>query len=793
MKSITKKLVVFFFIMWHVNFLFAQNGIIKGKIYNELNNEPISYANVGIKNTTLGTTTDENGLFEITNLQPGYYNIQISFVGYKAKNIYEIQVFNSKPSVINVGLKESTVKMAEVVATAPLFAKTEETPMCIRSLGVAEIQRSPGGGRDISRVIQTLPGVASSPASNRNDIIIRGGGPAENKFYIDGFKVNTINHFTTQGATGGFWGMIDANQIRQMNLITGAFPSRTSDALSSVFDIKLKEGSTEKLNGQLTLGIIQRGFNANGHIGKKTTFLVGARQSNFELLFGDRAIIPEFKDFLFKSVTQINKKNKIELFGFGAIDDLNINTDVEKNGESIYSLERVRELQQWTYTAGIKWTHSWEKGYSNLYFSQNVLDNTATKHQDNNPDKRMLLDYNSNETENALVISNNFTIQEINIGFGANYEYSDYSVDNFILRVNTNGINEIKFSSDLNIHKYGLYANASKNFFNNIFTVALGIRADANNYSNKFSNLLNQLSPRLSMSYTVNEKIKINANTGIYYQNPSYTSLGFIENDKFVNKENLKPIQSIHYVIGTEYLTTINSSISIEGFYKKYNDYPFSVSDGISLANKGAGFGVYGAEELISISEGQSYGFELMYQQKLYKGFYGIISYTFVKSEFENAAGNNIASSWDYGNILSTTIGKRFKNNWEIGAKWVYYGGMPYTPYDEKASAIIENWDVAGRGILDYSKLNQERTDSYHQLDIRIDKKFYFKKWNMNLYVDLQNLYNYEGGVAPDLILDRDDNFNSQINPQKTNSYLTKIADAEGFGFRPDIGIIIEF
>lgn len=324
--------------------------------------------------------------------------------------------------------------------------------------------------------------------------------------------------------------------------------------------------------------------------------------------------------------------------------------------------------------------------------------------------------------------------------------------------------------------------------------LSFGLRTDFNSYSEEFSNPLQQLSPRLAASYILSENVTLSASIGIFYKDPSMISLGYMENDVLVNKENnIKPIRSTHFTAGMEYTTAINSAITVETFYKKYDNYPLSISDNISLANKGAGFGVLGSEPLVSNSEGRSYGVELMYQQKLFKDFYGMLSYTFVKSEFTNGDNTYTPSSWDYGNIVSMAIGKRLKRNWEVGAKWVLYGGVPYTPYNETASAIIENWDTNNQGILDYTALNTKRTNSYHQLDIRIDKKFYFKKWNLNLFADIQNVYDYSGGLVPNLILDRDDNLQPQINPSNSNSYLTKYAEAEGFGIRPNIGFIVEF
>ncbi len=779
---------------WAVLSLPAQQGVIKGRVFDAANNENLPYVSVGILGSNTGTITDENGRFEIDRLKPGYYNLQITYMGYEPRTLYEIQVFNSKPAVVEVGLNQSVESLDEVVISSGMFSKPKQTPVSLRKLGVTEIIRSPGGGRDISRVVQALPGVASSPASNRNDMIIRGGGPSENRFYIDGFEVNAINHFTTQGASGGVWGILDANQLKQLNLITGAFPAYAHNALSSVFEIRLKEGNPDRFDLQLNMGVLQRGINANGPLGKHTTFLAGVRQANFDLIFRSRPVIPSFTDALIKTVTRINDKNKLEIFGLMASDDLNYNTDVKKTDENLYTLERVRRIKQSTYTTGIKWVKYWKNGHSDFIVSRSSLTNDITKYKNNDETQEKLLDYYSEEAVNSVSLRNILRFESYRIGFGASFQHKKQTVENMSYHVTANGIHPVDFQNELAFQKGGAYINLIRSFLDNKLDIAMGLRTDFSNYSEEFSNPLEQLSPRLSLSYKITDQWTLSANTGIYYQDPPFTALAYTGNEKLVNKENhIKPVRAVHYIAGVEYTTTFNSSLTLEGFFKQYSRYPFSVTDGISLANKGAGFGVYGAEPLTSTSEGRSYGLELMYQQKLYKGFYGMLSYTFVKSEFTNGDNIYTPSSWDYGHLLSLSVGKIFPHNWEVGAKWVFYGGIPYTPYDEAASAIKQNWNIRNRGLLDYTKLNSMRTTPYHQLDFRIDKKFYFKKWNLNLFADIQNVYDYIGGLPPNLIPDRDENHHLQTDPNHPDSYLLKYAEPEGFGIRPNLGVILEF
>ena len=277
-----------FFLLLLLGFLpqwaLAQTGIIQGKISNAINNEPILFANVLLLGTDQGTTSDENGNFELSGIEPGLYDLRFSYVGFEELTIYEIQVSSSRPVSLDVKMEESSQNLEEVVVKASPFRKTEESPVSLRTIGVAEIQRNPGGGRDISKVVQNLPGVTTT-ASFRNDLIIRGGAPNENRFYLDDVEVPNINHFATQGASGGPVGMINVDYIREVDFYSGAFPANRGNALSSVFNFKQKDGRKDRLGFTATVGASDLGLTLEGPIGEKTTFLLSARRSYLQLLF----------------------------------------------------------------------------------------------------------------------------------------------------------------------------------------------------------------------------------------------------------------------------------------------------------------------------------------------------------------------------------------------------------------------------------------------------------------------------------------------------------------------------
>ena len=232
--------------------------------------------------------------------------------------------------------------------------------------------------------------------------------------------------------------------------------------------------------------------------------------------------------------------------------------------------------------------------------------------------------------------------------------------------------------------------------------------------------------------------------------------------------------------------------VSLEGFFKGYQNSPISSLQGVALANLGADFGVVGNEAVTFDGLGRSYGAELLLQQRLYKGFYGLLAYTFVRSEFEDSSGEFVPSSWDNRHILSMTGGKKFDNGWEIGTRLLFSGGLPYTPTDA-ASYSIESWDFYGRPLLDYSLLNSERNGAFHQLDIRIDKKWFFERWSLDVFMEVQNA---TGAAVPQ------PNFSDVVRNSLTGApvpsqtqpgfYDQRQIDPSNGAILPALGLIIE-
>lgn len=779
--------------------VFAQNGIVKGKVVDATTNEPLPFVNVVVSRTTLGAVTDLDGNFQLFGLKPGFIRLSTSFIGYKDALSDEFEITNANVANINIKMQEADQKIAEITVTASPFRKTEESPVSLRSIGIGEIETNPGANRDISKVIQSFPGVASTPAF-RNDIIIRGGGPSESVFYLDGIEVPNINHFATQGASGGPVGIINADFIREVKYYSGAFPSNRGDALSGVLEFNQVDGNSEKLKFRGTFGASEVSGTLEGPIGEKTTFIVSTRRSYLEFLFGilELPFLPTFNDLQFKVKTRIDKKNEITFIGLGAIDQFRLNTNIEEPDEQQeFILSNLAVNEQWTYTLGAIYKHFHNTGFSSIALSRNHLNNASEKYFDNDESDptNKTLDYLSNEIETKLRAENTNRINTWKFNYGLNSDLVTYTNDTYQKRFFGGQQIEINYSTDLNLFKWGIFGQVSRNFLADQFIVSAGVRMDANNYSSSMNNLLDQFSPRLSVSYNLSDQISLNANMGRYYQLPPYTSLGYKINDEFVNKQNeLKYIGANHYIAGFEYKPKQMIQFTVEGFLKTYNNYPFSVNDNISLANKGNDFGVLGDEEVRSIAEGRAYGFEVLARINNQKNLNGNIAYTLVRSEFKDViTGDFIPATWDSRHLLTMFATYKVGNNWTVGGKWRFVGGLPYTPYDLEKSSLIEAWQALGGPYLDYENINSKRFKAFHQLDLRVDKAFYLKKLTAKFYVDIQNIYNFKAEYNAIVVRDRVEGSNELITIDNSTRYQLRMIDNYTGTILPTLGIIIEF
>ena len=755
--------------------------------------QPLEFVNVLVVGLGIGASTDANGNFLITQVPPGIYRLQASFLGYKTELTPEYRVNHVTPYV-QIELEEENASLNEVVVTASPFQKVPESPVSLRVIGLQEIEKAPGANRDISKVVQNYPGVAFSPIGYRNDLIVRGGGPSENRFYLDGVEIPNINHFSTQGASGGPVGLIDADLIRSVKFYSGAFPADKGNALSSVLDFSLRDGDMERNSLKATLGASEVSLSSNGHIGNKTSYLVSVRQSYLQALFKILGLpfLPAYTDASFKIKTRFDSHNELTLLGLGGIDRMKLNLGIEGE-DAEYMLSYLPEINQETYTVGGVYRHYSQRHVQSIVLSQSYLNNRNVKYRDNDEssEENLTLRLGSIEQETKLRMENtsSWSVWKVKAGFDLNY--SRYKSNEY-RKVFANVLREYDYHTDLSIWRWGMFASVDYAAPDKSFTASMGVRTDGNNYSDKMKELWRQLSPRLSVSYRLVEGLTLSGHVGLYYQLPSYTALGFKgEEGEYVNR-HLDYISVSQESLGLSWTPNENMELSVEGFYKLYGHMPFSLSDQIPLSCKGNDYGTIGNEALSSEAKGRSYGVELMFKWLLAQKLNLSSSLTIFKSEFKDGKqGSYVPSAWDNRFILNMSGTYNFPKHWSLGAKVSCIGGSPYTPYDVEKSSLVEAWNVQGRAYYDYSRYNQERLPVFGQLDVRVDKTFYLKKCMLGFYLDIQNI-TASKLRQPDALMSTGQIENPSA-PLSEQRYVMKSIRQESGTLLPTLGITFEY
>ena len=767
--------------------IFAQST---GKIYGTVLDEtrtPLPGATVILQGTQIGAQTDENGKYSIINIPPGSYNLVASYLGFESQTLFNI-IIKSKGNIsYNFILKESAEALDAVfISNADKISRPRETPLSTQTLSAAEIATYPGSNNDVVQVAQTLPGVSPSIGGFRNDLIIRGGAPNETVYYLDGMEVPNINHFATQGSAGGPVGLVNVSFISDVTLSTSAFGAQYDNPLSGVLQFTQRNGNEQGFNGNFRVSASEAALTLEGPLMKKnkeysnTTFIASVRRSYLQFLFDVIGLPfrPNYWDYQYKVNHKIDEFNSISLLGIGSIDDFTVEAPDEFDAEQQAQLDKAPFINQRTNAIGVTWKNRLKNGtgFMQTTLSNNILNNEFTRYSD--PENEQGVLFNNDATENETKLRYEITkfYGELKVKAGANVQYSNYKNDTF------NATDNILYSTQIDFMKYGFFANATKSFFNDKLDLSFGFRMDDDTFTSE-DNLISTFSPRFSFSYEFKPNWRLNASVGRYFKLPPYTILGFRDNSNQLINQDVDYTRSDHYVLGLQHYFSPSSSISLEGFYKNYDDYPVSVLDQVSLANKGGGFEVLGNEEISTVGRGRSYGAELQFQQKLTNNFYAIFAYTFFYSEFTGFDRDNfLPSVWDSRHLISFAGGYKLNRNWEISARYRFAGRTPFVPVNEDET-LVSYPEI----VLDYNSLGEETLDIFSQLDIRIDKKWNFKSFSLNIFAEVQNALSQDIPSPPEFGLGRDMN-GEILDPRQ----LVEIPPGEG-QFIPSIGVVVDF
>jgi outer membrane receptor for ferrienterochelin and colicin len=776
----------FFIFLIASSFSFSQvKTSIRGNVVDE-KGAPIFAASIYLNNSQ-GTFSEEDGTFQITNVVPGSYNLTASFVGFDSQTKFNIIIKSKGNRSFNFILIESSESLEEVVVSNKnTISRPKETPLSTQSLSAVEIATYPGGNNDVVQVAQSLPGVSPSVGGFRNDLIIRGGAPNETVYYLDGVEVPNINHFATQGSAGGPVGLLNVSFINDVTLSTSAFGSQYDNPLSGVLQFKQRDGNKERFNTNIRVSATDAAFTFEGPLFKNkkkksnTSFLLSVRRSYLQALFKliGLPIRPDYWDYQYKLSHQIDKYNNLYFIGLGSVDDFTVEAPEDYDEEAQAVLEQAPFIKQKTNSIGVTWRKRFKdgSGYMESTLSNNRLENIFTNYLDPENETGIIFRNDAIESETKLRHQLTKFLNDWKITAGFNLQHSFYTNNT------TNNADAIFYTSEINFMKYGFFTNATRSFFDEKFDISVGFRMDDDSFTTS-SGLVSNFSPRLSLSYEFLEDWRISATTGRYFKIAPYTILGFRDSNGILSNKDSDYTQSEHYVIGLQHYLNPAASVSLEGFYKKYSNYPVSVLDQISLANKGADFEVLGNEDVETIGNGRSYGLEFQYQQKLLNNFYSIFSYTYFFSEFTGFETDIYTPSvWDSRHLISFVGGYKLKKNWEISSRYRFAGQTPYVPTN--LDATLASYPEI---ILDYTRLGEEKLATFSQLDIRVDKKWNYNKYSLNIFFEVQNVLGQSIPRPNEYGLSRDINGNlnnplslSQINQDTSTSI-------------PSIGIVVDF
>lgn len=763
-----------------------QRYSVRGEVFNSVTRQPIPYATVVVSGASAyGASADSLGRFEILGLAPDIYQFEAYSLGYEP-SISAEYIVSANSSPIEIAMKQSDRALDSVVVVKSLLSRVAQSPVSMRQIGLQLLERTAGANRDLSKVVQSFPGVAFSPASYRNDLIVRGGSPSENRFYVDGFELPNINHFSTQGASGGPVGLINADLVRQIDLYSGAFPISSEGSLSSVLDIELRDGDLERQKFKATLGASEAGVSGSGHMSPNTTYIFSLRRSYLQLLFSALGLpfLPDYYDVQFKSRTRLTPSDELSFLVVGALDDMTLNEDAQSESYK-YLLGYLPEIKQNTLTTGASYKHFDGSNSYALYLSNSYIYNNYLKYTNNDassPDN-LTLKLKSTENWTTLRNENRSYMGSWTLRYGARVAYNSYSIDSYT-PYNL-------YDSSLGYWQYGIYGSGEYLDPDRRFSASLGLRADGASYSTRTSQLWRYLSPRVAASVNLTEDLALNFSSGVYYQLPAFTALSYVEQGEYVNGD-LSYTRVWESTVGLEYRPQPTIKFSAEGFYKDYGNLLLSIADGIPLSDKGDDYGAVGNEALSQGVDGRAYGVEFMGRWQIPSRLSAVASLTIFRSEYRvDPQSAFVPSAWDNRFILNASCSYSLPKNWSVAAKVSAVGGAPYTPYDLEASSLVELWDATGKAQYDYSQHNTERLSPYWQLDLRIDKNYYFERWAMGFYFDVQNVTK-SMFAFPDIPVSTGEVLNPS-SPANEQVYEMKYIESKSGVLLPTLGIFFEF
>lgn len=708
-------------------------GSLKGTVIDAATGAPLPGASVQIVGSERGAATDVDGRFRVAEIPVGSYAVRISSVGYDQVTQTDVIVRAGRTTVLESRLYARPIEVEGVTVDAGYFNDSPSEPTSTTQFSAEEVRRAPGSAGDVSRIMFSLPSVAKVN-DQVNNLIVRGGSPTENSFYLDNIEIPNINHYPLFGTSGGPISLLNTDFIKDVTFSAGGFSAAYGDRLSSVMSLSFREGDREQTEFQADLNFAGFGLIGEGPLSKQRgSWMLSLRRSYLDLLVDaiGTGVVPRYSDYQGKLVYDLSPKHRISLLGVLGVDYIKFDRED--------AIEEGNITDGWSdgyeYAVGAGWRFLWNhSGYSNTTVSY-----LATQVQANyfeSSTGKELVDQDNTDGSAQLRNVNFYRFNdghELEFGFDLKYEMDDFdyyaaSYTNFF----GDSIPSLTVDRSIRSPRIGGYLNYIEQPTDRL-SLTMGVRYDYFDYTGH-----GHLSPRTALSYRLAEGTKINAAFGIYNQTMPIVLLSQQKSNR-----SLKDPRAYHYILGFEQMLSEDTRWRVEGYYKWYENFPMNSDQPELFIIDEMIYNEYFFyhPNLRDDGNARSYGVETTIQKKLRQGVYGLLSGAWFRSQYKDLNGVWRNRTFDNRVILSAEGGYKPNDKWEFSMRWIFAGGAPYTPLDIEASQVIN------RSVRDESRVNESRYPDYHSLNLRVDRRFNFTSSNMIVYFSVWNAYN-RGNVA---------------------------------------------
>jgi hypothetical protein len=734
---------------------------IRGVVIDQASKVTLPGASISLKDgdKPIGTTTDENGIFELKNVPIDRYEITVSFLGYEPFLMKNLELTSGKEKVLTIELVEKVENVKEIVVTSTKKGETQNKMATIsaRTFSVKETERYAGSLGDPSRMASNFAGVITANDS-RNDIIIRGNSPQGLLWRLEGINIPNPNHFGALGSTGGPVSILNNNVLTNSDFFTGAFPAEYGNALSGVFDLKMKNGNNKKHEFTGQVGFNGFEFGAEGPISKQagSSYMIDYRYSVLSVMkllnldVADGAV-PEYQDLTLRLNFPTKKLGTFSAFAIGGVSSIEF-ADTGKEGGNTYNSGQNGKTSNGSQMGVAGITHRFfPSSRSNIYTTVSASYQGVSTQIDsvftNLPDKRF---YGEGNKEIRLSASTRYTLKvnsKNTFKAGANIEsynvnYSD-SVNGEVFNPPIYG----KFIKQLNTKEDNI--NLVQGFgewqhhFSNRFTVYGGLFSQFFIYNSTFA-----IDPRASLTYKISESGKISFAYGKHSQmQPLYVLLTetYNRDQKTYDKtnRNLEFSKANHFVVGYDQYLAKNLKLKIEGYYQGLYDIPIkNYNSYFSMVNAGSSFHQSREDSLVNKGLARNYGAEITLEKYLDNNYYFLITTSLFNSKYLPSDGIWRNTEFNTNYVVNALAGYEIpingKMSVDMNVRMISSGG--------KRNLYIDlNESIAkGEAVYDYSKAYSEHEKAYFRFDARVSLKLNGKRITQEWALDVTNLTNHQ-------------------------------------------------